>query len=99
MPESARHKVKIANLNPRIAALQAKLAHGIARADIEIHCNEPVRGWYDTCAVSDPEIAPAIAEAVEYLKGIGMLTQHPVHSHWVWLVHDPKIADATNPLF
>ncbi len=62
-----------------LAALQEKLAHSAAQADIEIYCDEPVASWFNIPAISDPEIVPTVAEAVEYLEGIGMLERHPAH--------------------
>jgi len=72
----------------RIAALQEKLAYNVARSDIEIYCAERGNHWYDTKAISDPEITPIVAESVEYLKATGRLTEHPRYSHWVRLVHN-----------
>lgn len=71
----------------RIAALQAKIAQSAARADIEIYCDDMGDGWYNLYAISDPEIVPTVAEAVEYLAGMGKLMRHPVHTNWVRPIH------------
>jgi hypothetical protein len=34
-----------------------------AQADIEIYCDEPIAGWFNARAISDPEIVPTVAES------------------------------------
>jgi hypothetical protein len=67
----------------RTMALQTKIAQNAARADIEIYCDDMGDGWYNLYTISDPEIVPTVAEAVEYLAGMGKLMRHPVHASWV----------------
>jgi len=77
-------------------ALQAHIAQNAARADIEIYCDDMGGGWYNLYTISDPEIVPTVAQAVEYLAGIGKLMRHPVHANWVRIIN-MEMLDASRP--
>jgi len=80
-------------MNARISDLAFRIADDAARADIEIMCrpvgnnSESVEAmrtcWYDVAHPFDPELAPCIAIAVEYLDGRGMLRRHPDNAEWL----------------
>jgi hypothetical protein len=79
-------------MGERITDLAFKIADDAARADIEIMCKpvgdqadtvDAMRScWYDLTQPIDPELAPFVAQAVEYLDGRGLLKHHPEHTGW-----------------
>ncbi len=66
-------------------ALREKIAYDAARSEIECHCLEPVRHWYDveSAPVDNKE---STAESVRYLDLLGNLVRHPIKKHLVMVL-------------
>lgn len=80
------------NVTHRITELAFELADNAARSDIECMCEQVgsprtieafITCFYDLGRIPDPEDAPYVAKAVEYLDARGLLKRHPSNENWV----------------
>lgn len=92
-------------MTANITAMAFRIADSAARSDIETMCRsftedgrEPVGAeeiracWYDVHDVIDPENVRYVAEALQYLRGRGMLLKHPTTVGWLRVLDVPTIA-------
>lgn len=84
-PTTAEGYLRMLNQEQEKKSLCEKIAYDAARSEIECHCLEPVRHWYDveSATVDDKE---STAESVRYLDLIGSLVRHPTKSHLVMVL-------------
>lgn len=88
MPEPMAAPLAVPLTNAELHAMAIDIADHACRCDIESYCFGERAGtinWYDTTATTpdDPELLPAIAQAVRYLEARGLLHRSAVMPHRV----------------